>query len=126
MMTIRLPRAAGTVLATAFALGLSLAAGDALAHGGGMQSMPSDGQTVAAGTKVMHLMFDAPMRITKVTMTAPQGKTHRINGPAANQAVKVWEGKLPELARGRYTVNWRGMSPDGHPMKGAFTFTVGP
>ncbi|GHD98518.1 hypothetical protein U879_08515 [Defluviimonas sp. 20V17] len=125
MITIRLPHTATTVFAAAFALGISLAAGNAFAHGSGMQSMPADGQTVAAGTKVMHLMFDAPMRVTKVTMTAPEGKTYKINGPAANQAVKVWEGKLPKLARGKYKVDWRGMSPDGHPMKGDFAFTVG-
>lgn len=114
-----------TLTAAALALGMSLAAGAAVAHGSKMQSMPADGQTVAAGTKAMHLMFDAPMRITRVTMTAAKGKTYRVNGPAANQAVKVWEGKLPKLAPGKYTVDWRGMSPDGHPMKGDFAFTVG-
>lgn len=114
-----------TSAALALGLALSLTAGSAIAHGSGMQTMPANGQTIAATTKVIHLMFGMPMKVTKVTMAAPDGKNHKISGPAANKAVKVWEGKLPKLAQGQYKVEWRGMSPDGHPMNGNFAFVVG-
>ena len=111
--------------AIALAVGLSLSASLAMAHEGKMMTMPANGATVAANTKVMHLMFDAPMKITTVTMTDPRGKTMKVKGPAANQAVKVWEGQLPRLAAGAYKIDWRGMSPDGHAMNGTFGFYVG-
>ncbi|KAB2534848.1 hypothetical protein AL035_20305 [Salipiger aestuarii] len=105
-------------------LDLGLSAGAALAHGKGMMAMPSNDQTVASDTRVMHLMFTDPMQITTVTMAAPDGKTYKINGPAANQAVKTWEGRRPRLTPGSHTVDWRGMSPDGYPMNGSFAFKV--
>ena len=115
-----------TILTSAvLSAGLALSAGAALAHGKGMMTMPTNGQTVRADTKVMHLMFTDPMQITTVALAAPDGKTYKINGPAANQAVKTWEGKLPQLAPGNYKVDWRGMSPDGHAMNGTFGFNVG-
>ncbi|PLS22379.1 copper resistance CopC family protein [Neptunicoccus cionae] len=104
--------------------GLVMGAGAALAHGKGMMTMPGNGQTVGTDTKVMHLMFKEPMQITTVTMKSPDGKTYKISGPAANKAVKTWEGKLPKLAPGNYKIDWRGMSPDGHPMNGDFAFKV--
>lgn len=103
---------------------LVLGGGAALAHSKGMMTMPSNGQTVNTGTKVMHLMFTEPMKITTVKMKAPDGKTYKISGPAASKAVKTWEGKLPKLAPGSYKIDWRGMSPDGHPMNGDFAFKV--
>ena len=114
-----------TILTSAaLSVGLALSAGAASAHGKGMMTMPGNGQTVGADTKVIHLMFKDPMQITTVTMKAPDGKTYKINGPAANESVKTWEGKLPKLAPGNYKVDWRGMSPDGHPMNGSFAFKV--
>ena len=29
-----------------------------------------------------------------------------------------------DMPAGAYTVNWRGLSIDGHPMQGSFDFTV--
>lgn len=113
------------ITAATVSVGLALSSGAVLAHGKGMMTMPSNGQTVGMDTKVMHLMFTDPMQITTVKMKAPNGKTYKINGPAANKAVKTWEGKLPKLAPGNYKVDWRGMSPDGHPMNGSFAFKVG-
>ncbi|ATG35876.1 putative copper resistance protein CopC [Phaeobacter piscinae] len=108
----------------AFSVGLVLNASVAVAHGKGMMTMPSNGQTVGTDTKVMHLMFTDPMQITIVKMKAPDGNTYQINGPAANKAVKTWEGSLPELAPGNYQIDWRGMSSDGHAMNGSFAFSV--
>lgn len=118
-MTLR-----NVLTAAVISASLVLNAGAALAHSKGMMTMPSNGQTVGANTKVMHLMFTDPMQITTVTIKTPDGKTYKINGPAANQAVKTWEGSLPKLAPGNYKVDWRGMSPDGHPMNGSFAFKV--
>ncbi|MBU2959167.1 copper resistance protein CopC [Paracoccus sp. 1_MG-2023] len=112
------------ITSAALTLGLALNAGAAIAHGKGMMTMPGNGQTVGTDTKVMHLMFSDPMQITTVTMGAPDGKTYRIDGPPANRAVKTWEGRLPRLAPGNYRIDWRGMSPDGHPMNGSFGFRV--
>ena len=98
-----------TILTSAaLSVGLALSAGTALAHGKGMMTMPGNGQTVGADTKVMHLMFTDPMQITTVTMAAPDGKTYKINGPAANQAVKTWEGKLPKLEARRSEASLQG------------------
>lgn len=32
---------------------------------------------------------------------------------------------MPELPSGAYVVSWRAVSPDGHPIRGAFTFRIG-
>lgn len=112
-------------LTLGFGVSLSFGAGHVLAHGTAMMTMPSDGQHVSTETRAMQMMFEAPMRVTRVTLAAPDGKTHRIDGPAATKPVKTWQGKLPKLEPGRYRVEWRGLSPDGHPMKGSFGFSVG-
>jgi methionine-rich copper-binding protein CopC len=41
-------------------------------------------------------------------------------------AVDILEAPLPRLAAGRYRIEWRVLSTDGHVVSGAFAFSVSP
>ena len=51
----------------------------------------------------------------------PQGLLLRTDG-----AVDVLDASLPSLTPGRYRVEWRVLSTDGHVVSGAFAFSVAP
>jgi len=72
----------------------------ALAHSKAEQTTPANEATVAE-VDAIEMRFDDPMRVTAITLTGPDGDINRA-----------------------YTVDWRGLSSDGHPMQGTFSFTI--
>ena len=110
-----------TILAGAFAF-LALA-GAAHAHSKAEKTLPADGTTVAA-VETITIRFDAPMRVTAVSLTR-DGTDVAVERKTGMEAVTDFEAEPAEpLAPGPYRVEWRGLSTDGHPMQGGFGFTV--
>ena len=103
---------------------LTFATGAAFAHSKSEVTFPADGAVLAASPDVVSMRFDAPMRITLISLTSETGGTFDLGRSDGMQPVTDFRATTPVLPDGRYTVDWRGLSPDGHPMKCRFSFEV--
>lgn len=107
------------ILTTAFVLTASLA----VAHAKPATTIPEDGSTGASPTMIT-IHFDDPMRITAFTLTGPVGDI-AVTRAVGMEPVTDFSVTLDDaLSSAAYTVDWRGMSADGHPMQGSFGFSV--
>ncbi|MFB4305254.1 copper resistance protein CopC [Actinomadura sp. GTD37] len=106
--------AAGTVLA--------LTAAPASAHAALTSASPEKDSTVAAPSEIV-LTYSDPVRLPRVVVTDASGAEHQAGSPRAvdNKVTQAVGGALPN---GEYTVGWRVVSSDGHPVGGTYTFTV--
>ncbi|WP_299629137.1 copper resistance CopC family protein [uncultured Tateyamaria sp.] len=95
----------------------------AFAHSKTEQTTPANNATVEA-VKILEMRFDDPMRVTAISMTGPDGAVD-IERQTGMDAVTEFRALPPaDLTHGHYTVDWRGLSADGHPMQGSFGFTL--
>lgn len=103
------------------ALGLPRAA---WAHTGLIDSSPADGATVARPPDAVVLTFNERVldQGTKVLVTGPDGSATRGDPRLADTTVV--QALRPDLPAGRYTVEWRVTSVDGHPVSGELSFRV--
>ena len=107
----------------AAALATLLSVAPALAHSKSETTTPADGASVEA-VEALEMRFDAPMRIIKVTLTAGDEEIEIERETGMQPVTEFRAAPMGDLAPGTYEVEWRGMSADGHPMQGAFGFTV--
>lgn len=110
------------------AIALGLLAGPAgfqaaQAHSPLKHSVPQDGAVVAAAAVPRHLelQFGHGLRLTSVKLRGPV-QTVSLDPP--RETARAHQLPLPVLAPGQYTVEWRGMATDGHPMSGTVKFSV--
>lgn len=101
----------------------SVLATGAFAHSGVEDTRPADESTVSS-VEVIELRFDDPMRVTALTLTGPGGTTEIERESGMDAATEVRALPPEGLPAGAYRVEWRGLSADGHPMQGAFGFTI--
>ena len=101
-----------------------VAAGAAFAHSKPEVTVPHDDAVLASPPDVVSISFDAPMRITVIRLTSETGDTFELERSDDMQPVTEFRATPPVLPNGRYTVEWRGLSADGHAMKGRFSFEV--
>ena len=99
-------------------------AGAAFAHPKREVTVPHDGAVLAAPPDVVSIAFDAPMRITVIRLKSEAGDTFELERSDDMRPVTDFRAIPPALPNGRYTVEWRGLSADGHAMKGRFSFEV--
>jgi len=98
--------------------------GVAFAHSKQEVTVPHDDAVLATPPDVVSIAFDAPMRITVIRLTSEAGDTFELERSDDMQPVTDFRATPPVLPNGRYTVEWRGLSADGHAMKGRFSFEV--
>ncbi|MET7328003.1 copper resistance CopC family protein [Nonomuraea sp. NPDC005650] len=113
-----------TVLLLAFtAAGIAVPA--AQAHNVLVSSDPKDGATLTAAPARVTLVFDQAVRqgYAQVGVTGPDGSSWA-DGSAEVAAERVSVGVKPLPAGGAYTVGYRILSADGHPVTGKITFTL--
>ncbi|WP_370399769.1 copper resistance CopC family protein [Sulfitobacter sp. JB4-11] len=104
-------------------LSLIATATSAWAHSKAEETTPANEATVAS-VEVIEMRFDDPMRVTAITLTGPDGEVD-IERETGMDAVTEFRALPPaDLPDGAYTVDWRGLSSDGHPMQGNFGFSV--
>ncbi|MFC8040299.1 copper resistance protein CopC [Paenarthrobacter sp. NPDC057355] len=123
MRTIR-PLLAAVVAALAFASALLFSAAPASAHDVAESTAPANGATVAEVPASVSITFNnRPLAIgSGVTVTA--GGENWADGPVEiidSQAVQKLRAGAPA---GEYTVVWRVVSSDSHPIEGTFKFTA--
>lgn len=108
----------------ALAVLAALAAGPAVAHSELAATVPPDGAVLSAPPGVISMTFDAPVRVTMVRLTDEAGEAFALTLPQATRPATVFEARPVPLPGGRYVLAWRGLSADGHPVKGRFSFEV--
>ncbi|MFF9983144.1 copper resistance CopC/CopD family protein [Streptomyces erythrochromogenes] len=104
-------------------------AGSAFAHAGLRGSDPAEGSVLATAPKQVTLTFTESVGFSDDSLRVLSPENERVNPRPAQHA----DGKdntarvelSDELAQGTYTVAWRVVSADGHPISGAFIFSIG-
>ena len=110
------------MLLTALAAAVVLLAPAASAHDELVSTSPQDGSSVTAPVQVALRFTDDLLAIgNRVRIEGP--------GPATNPSAQASGPTLtasldPNLPAGVYRVTWRAVSADGHPLSGAFGFTL--
>ena len=102
---------------------VALGAPGASAHDQLISTDPADGAVLAAPPSELSVTFSEPVLNISPTIavTGPDGPV--TTSVAVTDTVVT--ATLPEgLADGDYTVAWRVVSSDGHPVQGSFTFTI--
>ncbi|WP_338907424.1 copper resistance CopC/CopD family protein [Streptomyces nigra] len=104
-------------------------AGPASAHAALRTTDPEDGAVLKSAPRVLTLTFTESVGLLDDSFRVldPDGRRLRAgepeHGPDGADTARV---TLPEgLEQGTYTVAWRVVSADSHPVSGAFTFSVG-
>lgn len=101
----------------------------ALAHAFLDHAVPPVGGAVATSPKEIRLTFSEGVepRFSGIELATSDGRTiataPAILDPADDKQLVL---AVPDLAPGRYRVNWHVVSVDTHRTEGEFTFTVGP
>ncbi|MFF4522791.1 copper resistance CopC family protein [Streptomyces bluensis] len=122
----RAVRTAARVLVVPAALAaLAAAAPRAAAHTDLDTARPAADATLAELPSHITLTFSDPMteKYAKVAVTAPDGKSAATEEPAVS-GNEVTLALDPTSPAGRYTVGYRVVSADGHPVSGSYSFTV--
>ncbi len=131
MVSLRSPRAARVLcLALVAALLVTpLAAAPAAAHAVLQQTTPERGATLDAGPRQVVLRFDEPVESAFGAVRVfgadgervEEGEAFHPGGDQDSVAVRLRDG-LPD---GGYTVTYRVISADSHPVQGGYVFSVG-
>ena len=97
--------------------------GSAVAHASLVSTNPADGASIATAPKSVELTFSEDVGSGFVAVTAPDGTKVKTSQPHISGA-KVHADLAANDQRGRFTVAYRVVSADGHPVSGSFTFTT--
>ncbi len=119
-------RAAALAAVAAAALAVPAAA---WAHAALLKTFPAASQEVTTPPAQVRLVYDEAIepRFAVVSVTDAAGH-QETSGPVERSAANPYELAVPlkRIGEGWYLVFWRVISADGHPVRGAFTFSVGP
>ncbi len=100
---------------------------NALAHATLLETTPADRSVVRVSPKTVTLRFSENVEASLGSVRVYDGQARRVDGGELQRpSGDVVEATIPKrLADGTYTVAWRVISADGHPVHGAFVFSVG-
>jgi copper transport protein len=115
---------AGVVAGAALALPAS-----AWAHAALLQTIPEASRTTNVAPTEVRLRYSEPVepRFAIVSVTDAAGQQVTAGDPsAAPGSPQTLVTPLKRVPEGWFLVFWRVISADGHPVRGAFTFAVGP
>jgi hypothetical protein len=112
------------LLAAATAL-LVAGGGTGQAHDGLVASAPAEAATVPTPPAAVELKFSGPPQTlgAQVRVTGPDGAVVS-QGAAQVSGSTVRQPLASDLPAGEYTVDWRIVASDGHPLTGSFPFTA--
>jgi copper transport protein len=119
-------RALVTALVAAAALAAPAAA---WAHAALLKTVPAASAEVDTPPRVVKLVYDEAVepRFAVVSVTDAAGH-QQLDGTVRRSPTDPYELDVPlrRSAEGWYLVFWRVISADGHPVRGAFTYRIGP
>jgi copper transport protein len=116
------------VIAAVSAVALLLPAA-AFAHAALLRTTPSASVTVNTLPRQVALVYSEAVEPRFAIVSVTDSNAHpQTAGPSRRSAANADELDVPlkHLRQGWYLVVWRVISVDGHPVRGAFTFAVGP
>lgn len=99
----------------------------ALAHNVLVSTDPANDASVATGPARITLTFDAPVQggdINQISLVGPDDKSQWTEGPVQISSNVVSVAVRPLGPAGTYTVGYRILSADGHPVEGEYKFTL--
>ena len=105
---------------------LALSPSTAAAHSLLIASVPA-AETVVTDPTAVSLRFNNRIekKLSQLRLVPARGDA-QVLALRAEGAVDTLEAALPRLAAGRYRIEWRVLSTDGHVVSGAFGFSVSP
>jgi copper transport protein len=115
-------------VAVAIAVVAALAAvPSALAHASLVSSTPAADEVLLRAPNQVVVQFSEPVESAFGSVRVYDGSSQRVDDGHTTRRFpdEVAVGLRPGLARGTYTVAWRVVSSDSHPVQGAFVFHVG-
>ncbi|MGA5450048.1 copper resistance CopC/CopD family protein [Streptomyces umbrinus] len=114
------------LLGTLFLLG---GAGSVSAHSAVRETTPGEGTVLKSAPKQVTMTFTESVGITDDSLRVLSPENRRVNADdtehASGRSDSVRVSLDDGLADGTYTVAWRVVSADSHPISGAFTFSIG-
>jgi methionine-rich copper-binding protein CopC len=115
----------GFVLLMATLTGAVIFASPASAHAELLSTVPATAGQVGSAPAAVVLNFNEPPqgRYSTIHITGPDGQ-RRDSGPARVVKNAVTESLGGSRPPGRYVVDWRVISDDGHPVAGQLVFTA--
>ncbi|MFF3455688.1 copper resistance protein CopC [Streptomyces sp. NPDC002730] len=121
---------AATVLLGTLIGALLAGANPASAHAALTGSNPKDGAVVATAPGNVTLTFSEQVAMgdDSIRVLEPSGKRAdkaKVRDLGTGGKVMYGVDLLPGLPNGTYTVAWKAVSADSHPVSGAFTFSIG-
>lgn len=96
----------------------------AMAHSKVASSVPADGEILSTAPTQITIAFHDAMRLTKVELVADAGDTALLDLGDQTSFAKDYSFDLSDIAAGTYSVEYRGLGMDGHPMTGSLSFTL--
>ncbi len=123
-------RLALALLTTALAFLLQAATSTpASAHAALRTTDPAEGEVLNRAPRQITLTFSEPVALRDDSFRVLDPEGHRVRtGEATRADARAETARVPlagTLTEGTYTVAWRVVSADSHPISGAFTFSVG-
>jgi methionine-rich copper-binding protein CopC len=97
----------------------------AQAHTHLKEATPADKSVVNAAPTSLALKFSEAAKVTALTLHKDGGADEKLTA-SPNTASADFTAALPKLAPGKYSVDWRVVSDDGHIMNGKLSFTFDP
>ena len=123
-VTPRLASLAACLAGLVFAILLFGAADRAEAHASFLASDPAAGLVTGEPPRTVVLRFNEPVVLTSARLTTPSGE--RFDLPLSSPAAAAHALAVPpQSEQGTYSLSWRVVSEDGHPVGGAFVYSVG-
>jgi copper transport protein len=97
------------------------------AHANLQSSSPVPDETVEVGPGTVSLIFDEAVNVSLggVQVLSPNGERADRGRTASEANETILRAPVDAVERGTYTVSWRVVSADGHPLSGSYLFHVG-
>lgn len=129
VLRVSAPRRAVALVALLGTLFLLGGAGSASAHSAVRETTPGEGTVLKSAPKQVTMTFTESVGITDDSLRVLSPENRRVNaGDTEHASGRSDSVRVPlddGLADGTYTVAWRVVSADSHPISGAFTFSIG-
>jgi copper transport protein len=120
-------RGATIFLALAVGAAVAQAATMALLHATLLRSTPAANSRLTKPPETIRLVFSEQIvpELSQITLVRPDGSSIQLKVANDPHDVHVLVGAVtPGLTSGRYKVDWRVLSADGHPVGGSYTFSI--